>query len=239
MKSAFKSALLAILPSLLFTSCCKMKIEQQCYRQGAASMVGDLGAYGTRAAGETMVKTFTRLGYTKTTGTEPLGVTIAKMKLVDTSKGSVTAEGNAVSEQISEIVKAGGSLTTSWDNQRSMAIRIFEFNNQIELIDALNDPQNARALSLLRHHGNEARIITRVVRAYDYSDIKKQNLDSSVSADLNATGSNVKLDVKSNSTSERVVEDGTVVGYQWSKIVWDPTDPTKVKMLRFDTTSWD
>lgn len=225
------------IPVLLLPSCCKMEIDQQCYRQGGAAMVGDLGAHGQRTAGNTLVKAFHKLGYTRTT--IPLEVDISEMKLVDTSNGTVTASGNAVSEQIKELANADASLTTTWDKSKSMIIRISQFKDQTELIDALNSPANARSLAYLKQIGNEARIVTCIVRAYNHKDIVKQTLATNLDASLSATGSSVELDVNTSKNTERAVQDGTIVGYQWSRLVWDPANPDKLIRLKFDTTSWD
>jgi hypothetical protein len=206
---------LSFLSAILLSHCCRMELDQQCYRQGGSSMVGDLGNTGYRAATTSITKGFQRVSFPRKS--RELDVDISEMKLVDTASGNVTASGGAA---VSEANKLSGEISTSWDNSRKMVIRIFEFTNPLEIIEELNRDENAQLRERLRFRGDEARIITRVVRAYNHEDIRKQETKGSLDAGFTATNATAKIGVTNNTTTERAVKDGTIVAYQWVRIKW-------------------
>ena len=179
-------------------------------------MVGDLGNTGYRSATTTITKGFQRVSFP--TMIRKLDVDISEMKLVDTASGNVTASGGGA---VSEANKVSGEISTSWDNSRKMVIRIFEFTNPIEIIAELNREENAYLRERLYFRGNEARIITRVVRAYSHEDIRKQETKGSLDAGFTASNANAKIGVTNNTTTERAVKDGTIVAYHWGRIIWN------------------
>lgn len=201
-------------------------------------MVGDLGNTGYRAATKNLTKGFQRVSY-PTIANGNLDVDISEMKMVDTAKGDVTASGNGIPVNAAPLASAGAEATFSWDNKRDMVVRIFEFKNPIEMIDELNRPANDRLRAYLYSRGNEARIITRVVRAYNHLDIKKQGVKTELDAKLTSTDANVKIGYSNDSTTERAVKDGTIVAYQWARIIWEKDGSKRVKDLNLDTPLLD
>lgn len=171
-----QSILFPLSPCLLLASCCEMDIDQQCYRQGDSSMVGDLGNTGYRAATTNLHKGLQRVAFPKVA--KPLDVDVSEMQLIKTATGKVEASGEAAKE----VVTANMTLSTTWNNSSDMVIRIFEFTNPIELVAELNRPENVDLRSHLKMRGTEARIITRVVRAYNSTETREQTNAGQITA---------------------------------------------------------
>lgn len=229
-----QSILIPLTPCLLLASCCEMDIDQQCYRQGGSSMVGGLGNAGYRAATTNTHKGFQRVGFPSTSRT--LDVDVSEMKLVNTAKGEVKASGSATYKAMTEAnVKVG----TSWDNKSDMLVRIFEFANPIELIAELNRPENSELRSHLKMRDKEARIITRVVRAYDHSEVDKRTYTGELEAKFLAGKPNGKINYENSTSRSKSVADGTIIGYQWARIIWSSKDSDQVSHISLDTVFLD
>jgi hypothetical protein len=234
MNKQFTLIVLAPLALLISSCSCEMDIDQQCYRQGGSSMVGDLGNTGYRAATTNLNKGFQRVSFPSLS--KSLDVDVSEMKLITKTERKVGASG----EVAKNAVKLNSNLSTEWKSDGDMIIRIFEFSNPLELVKELNHPANKELRDHLKMRGSEARIISRVVRAYDASQSKSQTVAGKIGAKTAVGTPEGEIEYKHTNTSTKKVSDGTIVGYQWARIAWKKDSPdNEVNYINLDTIFLD